>query len=131
MAIRDGLGANVRIGGDATANTVASLQSINFPAGVTQIDLTTVDDAVSGYQKSRRGLKTGSFTFTCLYDTANTALLAAVADGSVQEVYARVNLNDPTPFLAWNATLSADIQTGGVASAVTMTVTVNRESDIA
>jgi len=82
MAIRDGLGANVRIGGDATADTVASLQSINFPAGVTQIDLTTVDDAVSGYQKSRRGLKTGSFTFTCLYDTANTALLAAVADGS-------------------------------------------------
>lgn len=131
MAIRDGLGANVRIGGDATANTVASLQSINFPAGVTQIDLTTVDDAVSGYQKSRRGLKTGSFTFTCLYDTANVDLLAAVADGSVQEVYARVNLNDPTPFLAWNATLSADIQTGGVASAVTMTVTVNRESDIA
>jgi hypothetical protein len=129
--IKDGRSASIRLGADEAEATISSLQSINFPAGVSQIDLTTVDDATSGYQSSRPGLKTGSFTFTCLYDTANTALLARCADGALVNVYARIDKNDVSPLIAWSGRLAADIQTGGVASAASMTVTVYREGNAA
>ena len=127
--IKDGRTASIRLGADLANNKVLSLQSINVPAGVSNIDLTTVDDAASGYQSARPGLKTGSFTFTCLYDTANADLLARCADGDLVNVYARVDDADATPFLAWSARLAADVQTGGPAAAASMTVTVYREDE--
>ena len=129
--IKDGRTASVRLESDSSGDKVLALQSINFPAGVSQIDLTTVDDTASGYQSSRPGLKTGSFTFTCLYDTANTTLLARCADGASVNVYARIDDADATPLIAWVGRLAADIQTGGTASAASMTVTVYREEDAA
>jgi hypothetical protein len=131
MAIYDGRKASVRVGDDTAGSKVAALQNITFPAGITQIDLTTVDDSAYGYQRSRPGLKTGSFQFTCLYDpVANADLIALCLDATTTvNVYARFDDADATPFLAWEARLSADFATGGVQAASTMTVTVYREGE--
>jgi len=131
ITIVDGRTASVRLDTDVAGSAILSLQSINFPAGVNQIDLTTVDDATSGYASSRPGLKTGNFTFTCLYDTANTTLLSACASGDPINVYARLYDGQSPAQIAWEARLAADVQTGGPNNAATMTVTVYREGDAA
>jgi hypothetical protein len=110
---------------------VAALRSITLPSDQDQIDTTTIDDVSDGYRSSRPGLKTGQFTFDCLWDNDNTDLIARIADGADVDVFPYLDDSGAQdPYLAWTARLAGNVQTNGVGEAVSLTVTVYRKDNV-